>query len=263
MWLETDRGSRLPAFHIRKGHPLTMLVSHANAEDLGVVLQFWMYMSEVLQVDVFAYEYSGYGHATGTPTEQNMYADARAALALLRDGFKLRPERDIVLYGKSIGSCPTCYLASRNLVRGVIVVSGLASGARVVFPTTKAWLLDAYCFNNLSCLSSNKSPVQLIHGTKDETVPFSAGEDLHAVCKAHHPLPPAWISGAMHNNLESAYQDQYLRTLKDFLRHLLASPVSAPQPEGGFDAFLNGMRSLWCGPGGGSVPPPAASSQTQ
>eukprot|EP00965_Chrysotila_dentata_P108100 3570185-Pleurochrysis_carterae.AAC.1 len=49
MWLETERGSRLPAFHIRKGHKLTLLVSHANAEDLGIVLPFWMYMSEALQ----------------------------------------------------------------------------------------------------------------------------------------------------------------------------------------------------------------------
>ena len=60
---------------------------------------------DALQVDVFAYEYSGYGHSTGTPSEDNMYSDARAALHLLEHGFKLKPERDIVLYGKSIGSC--------------------------------------------------------------------------------------------------------------------------------------------------------------
>ena len=41
MWLDNDKGNRLPAFHIRKGHPLTILVSHANAEDLGIVLGFW------------------------------------------------------------------------------------------------------------------------------------------------------------------------------------------------------------------------------
>ena len=67
MWLETDRGSRLPAFHIRKGHPLTMLVSHANAEDLGIVLAFWSWLSDALQVDVFAYEYSGCATARAAP----------------------------------------------------------------------------------------------------------------------------------------------------------------------------------------------------
>ena len=123
MWLETDRGNKIPAFHIRKGNPITMLVAHANAEDLGIVLAFWGWLSDILKVDVFAYEYSGYGHATGKPCEQNLYSDARAALALLRDGFNLKPERDIVLYGKSMGSCPTCYLAGQHRFRGVIVVS--------------------------------------------------------------------------------------------------------------------------------------------
>ena len=77
MWLDTDRGNRIPAFHIRRGFPLTVLVSHANAEDLGLVLQYWAYMSQQLQVDVFAYEYSGYGHATGKPCEENLYSVRR------------------------------------------------------------------------------------------------------------------------------------------------------------------------------------------
>ena len=50
MWLTTDRGDRIPAFHIRRGNPLTLLVSHANAEDLGIVLSYWAYMAHALQV---------------------------------------------------------------------------------------------------------------------------------------------------------------------------------------------------------------------
>ena len=142
-----------------------------------------------VQVDVFAYEYSGYGHATGKPCEENLYSDARAALACLRDGFKLKPERDIVLYGKSLGSCPTSHLASRCAVRGVIIVSGLASGARVLFPTTKVYLTDAMFFNNVGRLATNTSPVQLIHGTQDEVIPFSNGQDLHAACNGGRPPP--------------------------------------------------------------------------
>jgi len=241
MWLETDRGSRIPAFHIRRGYPLTVLVSHANAEDLGIVLGFWSWLSDRLQVDVFAYEYSGYGHATGKPCEENLYSDARAALACLRDGFKLKPERDIVLYGKSLGSCPTSHLASRCAVRGVIIVSGLASGARVLFPTTKVYLTDAMFFNNVGRLATNTSPVQLIHGTQDEVIPFSNGQDLHAACNGRHPLEPAWIGGATHNNLETMHSESFLSTLKAFLSHLLVTPLAerpANAPENGWFSSL-------------------------
>ena len=57
--------------------------------------------------------------------------------------------------GKSLGSCPTSHLASRTAVRGVIIVSGLASGARVLFPTTKVYLTDAMFFNNVGRLATN------------------------------------------------------------------------------------------------------------
>jgi pimeloyl-ACP methyl ester carboxylesterase len=242
MWLETDKGNRIPAFHIRRGHPITILVSHANAEDLGIVLGFWTYMSDALQVDVFAYEYSGYGHSTGTPSEENMYSDARAALQLLVDGFKLKPERDIILYGKSIGSCPTCHLASRARVRGVMIVSGLASGSRVLFPTTKVYLMDMLYFHNIGRLASNKSPVQVVHGTHDEVIPFSNGQDLHAASGKNHPLPPAWIDGATHNNLETVHSVAYMRAFRAFIKHLLATaPNEAPAKSGGWFDWIPGV----------------------
>jgi len=62
--------------------------------------------------------------------------------------------------GKSLGSCPTTHLASKQAFRGVICVAGLASGARILFPTTKVWALDAQFFNNLGHLAASKSPVQ-------------------------------------------------------------------------------------------------------
>ena len=44
-------------------------------------------------------------------------------------------------------------------------------------------------------------------------IPFSNGLDLYAACKAHHPLPPAWIDGGTHNNIESNYSEQYLQVI--------------------------------------------------
>ena len=41
LWITTRNGSRLPAFHIDNGSELTMLISHSNAEDIGVVFTQW------------------------------------------------------------------------------------------------------------------------------------------------------------------------------------------------------------------------------
>ena len=86
-------------------------------------------------------------------------------------------------------------------------------------------------------LALGSSPVQLIHGTQDEVIPFSNGLDLHTASKGFHPLEPAWVEGATHNNLETMHSDTFLTTLKAFFAHLLATPaaeVPETPPENGW-----------------------------
>ena len=61
---------------------------------------------------------------------------------------------------------------------------------------------------------------------QDEVIPFSNGLDLHTACSAKHPLEPAWVDGATHNNLETMHSDTFLTTLKAFFAHLLATPAA-------------------------------------
>ena len=72
----------------------------------------------------------------GEPSEQNCYADIEAAYQYLREVKKLLPEQ-IVLYGRSLGSGPTCYLAAKTAesgrsIAGVILQSPVLSVLRVV-----------------------------------------------------------------------------------------------------------------------------------
>ena len=86
--------------------------------------------------------------------------------------------------------------------------------------------------------------LQVVHGTHDEVVPFSNGQDLHAACGKYHPLPPGWIEGATHNNLETVHSIAYLRAFKAFLKHLLERPENTPPPkQGGWFDWLPGQKS--------------------
>jgi hypothetical protein len=42
----------------------TILYSHANAEDLGNIYPWCKFLSKMLGVNIFAYDYTGYGLAT-------------------------------------------------------------------------------------------------------------------------------------------------------------------------------------------------------
>ena len=80
-----------------------------------------------LQVNLLGYDYSGYGASTGLPTVLNTFSDIDACLAwLIQQGKQLE---DIILYGQSVGSGPTCHLAARTpKLGGVVLHSPLATG---------------------------------------------------------------------------------------------------------------------------------------
>jgi pimeloyl-ACP methyl ester carboxylesterase len=170
-WLNTDHGSRIPAFFIeRPGAMVTLLFSHGNAEDLGMIHDWFNDLARVLRVNIMAYDYTGYGKSTGTPNEDHCYADIEAAYKYLTEVRRVQPEQ-IVLYGRSLGSGPSCYLASKTAtagrpVGGVILQSPLLSAYRVAFNFRYTMVGDR--FPNVDYAPSIRCPVFIVHGTQDE-----------------------------------------------------------------------------------------------
>jgi hypothetical protein len=128
--IKTKRGS-IPGFQWT--HPdakFTLIYSHGNAMDCAVLFTFWMQLSQILSCNVFAYDYSGYGAATGEATVGNTMADMEAVYEYLV-GRGVDPS-NIVLYGQSVGTAPSCHLAAKRPVRGVILHSPCVSGLQVL-----------------------------------------------------------------------------------------------------------------------------------
>lgn len=88
-------------------------------------------ISRELRINVLGYDYSGYGCSTGTPSVSNTIADINACYQFLLQEKNKKPQ-DIVVYGQSVGSGPTCDLgASQKDVKGIILHSPLLSGIHV------------------------------------------------------------------------------------------------------------------------------------
>lgn len=124
-WLFTSLSSKIPAFLINRDAEYTILFSHGNAEDLGMIYDWFREVSRHLDVNVMAYDYDGYGLSDGEPTEEALFADIEAAFNYLTETRMIPPEK-IILYGRSLGSGPTCHQAMlqsklNKPVRGVIL----------------------------------------------------------------------------------------------------------------------------------------------
>ena len=149
-WLNTSEGSRIPAFFIeRPNAQVTILFSHGNAEDLGMIYDWFNDLARVLRVNIMAYDYTGYGKSNGVPQEESCYADIEAAFQYLLEVRRVQPEQ-VVLYGRSLGSGPSCYLAAKSAkegqsVGGVILQSPLLSAYRVAFDFRFTMVGDKVC----------------------------------------------------------------------------------------------------------------------
>ncbi|XGV98402.1 MAG: alpha/beta hydrolase [Leptolyngbya sp. BL-A-14] len=191
----------------------TVLYSHGNGEDLGDVRPA-LAQIQAVGVNVFAYDYQGYGTSQGRPSEQNAYQDINAAYRYLTTVLKQPPNR-IILYGRSVGSGPSIDLATRQTVGGLIVESGFVSIFRIV---THIPLFPFDKFANLSKIGAVRCPVLFIHGTNDQTIPLWHGRALFD--RANQPKTFLEVSGAGHNDVEQVAGDRYNEALRHYLQTL-------------------------------------------
>jgi len=214
--LRTERGDHIFGFHFRRADSRkTIIFSHGNSTDIGIMFHHLREISAKLKVDVFAYEYTGYGQSSGVPSEKALYADIDGAYRYLTQECGLGPE-EIVLYGQSVGSAPTIDLAARQPVAGVILHSALKSGLAVIRDVKTTHWFDV--FQNLAKIQNVNCPVFIIHGTKDQEVPFDHGVSLYDACPM--PFEPWWVPEGGHNDIELVWRSTFFIRVQVFLMAL-------------------------------------------
>lgn len=166
-------GERISLYHLQAENSAKLLLySHGNGEDIGTARLFLNNFHR-LGISVIAYDYPGYGTSSGKPSEDGCYAAAEAAYQFATKTLGYAPE-NITLYGRSLGSGPSSWLAEQKPVSGLIYDGAFTSTFRVM---TEVKLLPWDIFDNYAKLPNIKCPVLVIHGTIDHTVPFSHAQN--------------------------------------------------------------------------------------
>lgn len=121
---------------------------------------------------VLGMDYRGYGGNPGSPTEDGLAADARAAVAALRaEGFD---SAHTIYLGESMGTGVVARLATTDPPAGIVLRSPFTSLADVVhslYPGLPLGRLLPDRFDLLAQLRELPVPVSVIRGTADEIVP--------------------------------------------------------------------------------------------
>lgn len=180
IYLRTKDDERIHALFFKGTRPDVILYFHGNAGDLSgwqfVAEDFTLYGYNVLMVD-----YRGYGKSSGSISEKGFYKDAEAAYYyLLRE--KDFTRKNIIVYGRSIGTGVAVELAAKHPVKGLVLeapYSSLSKLANEKIPFFFPSLYLRYKFNNFAKIKTVKCPVIFMHGGKDELIPVTHTEKLY------------------------------------------------------------------------------------
>ena len=214
-------GTKLRGWHVPGESRTTLLWLHGNAGNISHRVDNIAMLVRNTGLGVFIIDYRGYGRSEGRPSEKGLYMDAEAAFEHMTSDLGLDPEEDIVLFGRSLGVGVAVEMATRHRVRSVVVESGFTSVREMskssgmgVLSILLLPLIDAR-YDSLSKIESALSPVMVIHGDRDEIVPFEMAEKLFAAAsepKRFYPIP-----GASHNDTYVAGGEAYFDALREFI----------------------------------------------
>jgi fermentation-respiration switch protein FrsA (DUF1100 family) len=169
---------------------------------------------------VLLFDYRGYGRSEGSPDEEGTYRDARAAHRWLVEEKRV-PRGRLVLFGESLGSAVALDLALSRPCRALVLESPFASVramARAVYPFLPLSALVRTRYENEAKAPRLRVPLLVLHGERDEIVPFAQGRRVFAA--APEPKRFYAIPGAGHNDTYLVGGDAYWDAVRDFLETL-------------------------------------------
>ncbi len=174
-------GERLVAWVVppREGKPV-LLFFHGNAGNFGRPIRQARF--KALTEDgtgLFAVNYRGYGGSTGSPTEDGLHLDARAAYGTAVERFGAGR---LIGYGESLGTGVVLKLAAEVPLAAVVLEAPYLSTAAVaqeIYPFVPIGLLMHDKFRSDAVIGSVRVPLLVIHGERDGVVPFAHGLALY------------------------------------------------------------------------------------
>ncbi len=196
-----------------------LLFLHGNAGNISHRLES-IERFHRLGLNVFIFDYRGYGESGGRPDEAGTYRDARAAWDWLLAAKSAEAGRTIV-FGRSLGGAIAAQLATQVHPAGLIVESAFTSvpdAAAGIYWFLPVRLLARFKYDTRAALEGVACPVLIVHSRDDEIIPFSHGEALFAA--ASQPKQLLVLNGG-HNDAIFTSTAVYEQGLRSFLDTVL------------------------------------------
>tara|TARA_Y100001958_G_scaffold5217_1_gene3253 strand:- start:73 stop:789 length:717 start_codon:yes stop_codon:yes gene_type:complete len=193
----------------------TLLFFHGNAGSLENRIHKLNRFGE-MKINFLIIAWRGFSGNKGKPSEKGLYEDGQSAIQwLLEKGLN---EKDIIIYGESLGTGIATHLSQNKDFAGVILetpFTSMVDAAKTFYPYIPVNLLLKDKFKNEDKVKNINSPILIMHGEVDQIVPFAMGKRIFEIANE-----PKFSYFTKHDNHMMEYDENLLKALNSFLKSL-------------------------------------------
>ena len=193
----------------------TIVFFHGNAGSLENRIHKLNHFRE-MDVNFLIIAWRGFSGNKGKPSEKGLYEDGKSAINWLLD--RGVQEKDIVIYGESLGTGVATHLSQNKNFGGLILETPFTSmidAAKTFYPYIPVGLLLKDKFDNKSKIKNISIPVLIMHGEVDQIVPFFMGKKMYEIANE-----PKYSYFTKHDNHMMEYDENLIKALNSFLKSL-------------------------------------------
>lgn len=194
---------------------ISVIFVHGNGGNISHRLDKIRVFNE-LNVNIFIFDYRGYGKSGGVPSERGLYLDTKAAYDYIK---QKELKGKVIIYGESLGGALAVDLASKDNIDGLILegtFTSIADMAKIIYPWMPAVFLKTK-FDSISKISRVSAPKLHMHSEFDDIIPFRMAKQLFDA--ASEPKKFVLLEG-MHNDAFFISAVKVRSELKDFFSSL-------------------------------------------
>ena len=193
----------------------TILFLHGNAGTLEDRIYKINHFKNI-DINFLLLSWRGFSGNNGYPSEKGIYEDARSAVRWLKN--KGIVEKNIIIYGESLGTGAAVEIAQNNNFAGVILESPFTSmidAAKNKYPFFPVRLLLKDKYESDKKIQNIKSPILIMHGEVDRIVPFWMGKKMYKLANQ-----PKYSYFSKYDDHMMEYNEKLLNKLKKFIYSL-------------------------------------------
>ena len=193
----------------------TILFFHGNAGSLENRTYKLNHFKD-LNVNFLIIAWRGFSGNKGKPSEIGLYKDAESAIKWLKS--RHVTDKNIILYGESLGTGVAIEVAQKKNYAGVILESPFTSMVdmgKKYYPLFPVRFLLKDKFENYKKINKVSVPLLIIHGKSDKIVPFNMGKNLYEIANE-----PKFFFSQEYGDHMIDYDEKLLNTLKKFIQGL-------------------------------------------